>query len=51
MRAFIFDMDGTLATTVTRNELAWQTLPVELRRKINHDQFLSSTSNASSKRQ
>jgi len=43
VRAFIFDMDGTLATTVTQHELARQTLPVELRLKVNHDQFFSSS--------
>ena len=43
MRAFIFDMDGTLATALNHHELARQTLRSELRLKVYHDECFPSS--------
>ena len=39
MRAFIFDMDGTLADTMPYHEMAWQTLLSDLGLAVDQDEF------------
>ncbi len=41
MRAFIFDMDGTLADTMPFHEMAWQTLLSDLNLAVNPDEFFT----------
>ena len=39
MRAFIFDMDGTLADTMPYHQLAWDALFVDMNISVNRDDF------------
>ena len=39
MRAFIFDMDGTLADTMPYHQLAWDALFVDLGVTVDRDDF------------
>lgn len=41
MRAFIFDMDGTLADTMPYHQLAWEALFAELGITVDRDDFFS----------
>ena len=41
MRAFIFDMDGTLADTVLDHPLAWDALFTEMGVSMDRDDFFS----------